>query len=175
MDSPNSARFRLASRGEIPAATAGRGAAGKRQEIPVAEQRGTVSDRFLHHPVMAERIARLFEAVPPGVVVDATVGGGGHARVILEANPMVAVVGLDQDPDALAASASLLEAFGDRVMLRHARFDSLVTVMSDLGLTSLSGAIFDLGVSSPSSTAASVGSAIATTDRSTCGWIPIRI
>ena len=149
MDSPNSARFRLASRGEIPAATAGRGAAGKRQEIPVAEQRGTVSDRFLHHPVMAERIARLFEAVPPGVVVDATVGGGGHARVILEANPMVAVVGLDQDPDALAASASLLEAFGDRVMLRHARFDSLVTVMSDLGLTSLSGAIFDLGVSSP--------------------------
>ena len=149
MDSPNSARFRLASRGEIPAATAGRGAAGKRQEIPVAEQRGTVSDRFLHHPVMAERIARLFEAVPPGVVVDATVGGGGHARVILEANPMVAVVGLDQDPDALAASASLLEAFGDRVMLRHARFDSLVTVMSDLGLTSLSGALFDLGVSSP--------------------------
>ena len=149
MDSPNSARFRLASRGEIPAATAGRGAAGKRQEIPVAEQRGTVSDRFLHHPVMAERIARLFEAVPPGVVVDATVGGGGHARVILEANPMVAVVGLDQDPDALAASASLLEAFGDRVMLRRARFDSLVTVMSDLGLTSLSGAIFDLGVSSP--------------------------
>jgi 16S rRNA (cytosine1402-N4)-methyltransferase len=108
-----------------------------------------VSDRFLHHPVMAERIARLFEAVPPGVVVDATVGGGGHARVILEANPMVAVVGLDQDPDALAASASLLEAFGDRVMLRRARFDSLVTVMSDLGLTSLSGAIFDLGVSSP--------------------------
>jgi 16S rRNA (cytosine1402-N4)-methyltransferase len=149
MDSPNSARFRLASRGEIPAATAGRGAAGKRQEIPVAEQRGTVSDRFLHHPVMAERIARLFEAVPPGVVVDATVGGGGHARVILEANPMVAVVGLDQDPDALAASASLLEAFGDRVMLRRARFDSLVNVMSDLGLTSLSGAIFDLGVSSP--------------------------
>ena len=108
-----------------------------------------MSDRFLHHPVMAERIARLFEAVPPGVVVDATVGGGGHARVILEANPMVAVVGLDQDPDALAASASLLEAFGDRVMLRRARFDSLVTVMSDLGLTSLSGAIFDLGVSSP--------------------------
>ena len=149
MDSPNSARFRLASRGEIPAATAGRGAAGKRQAIPVAEQRGTVSDRFLHHPVMAEHIARLFEAVPPGTVVDATVGGGGHARVILEANPMVAVVGLDQDPDALAAAALALEAFGDRVTLRRARFDTLGIVMTELGIPSLSGAIFDLGVSSP--------------------------
>ena len=98
MDSPNSARFRLASRGEIPAATAGRGAAGKRQEIPVAEQRGTVSDRFLHLPVMAERIVGLFEAVPPGVVVDATVGGGGHARLMLEADPMVALVASTRTP-----------------------------------------------------------------------------
>ena len=98
---------------------------------------------------MAERIARLFEAVPPGVVVDATVGGGGHAQVILEANPMVAVVGLDQDPDALAAAASALEAFGDRVTLRRARFDTLVTVMADLGISTLSGALYDLGVSSP--------------------------
>jgi 16S rRNA (cytosine1402-N4)-methyltransferase len=108
-----------------------------------------VSDRFHHHPVMGERIARLFEAVPPGVVVDATVGGGGHAQVILESNPMVAVVGLDQDPDALAAAASALEAFGDRVTLRRARFDSLVTVMADLGISTLSGALYDLGVSSP--------------------------
>ncbi len=69
--------------------------------------------------------------------------------MILEANPMVAVVGLDQDPDALAAAAELLSAFGDRVTLRRARFDSLVTVMSELGFTSISGAVFDLGVSSP--------------------------
>jgi 16S rRNA (cytosine1402-N4)-methyltransferase len=62
---------------------------------------------------------------------------------------MVAVVGLDQDPDALAAAALALEAFGDRVTLRRARFDSLGIVMTELGIPSLSGALFDLGVSSP--------------------------
>lgn len=104
---------------------------------------------FHHRPVLVDRIAELFGPVPPGVVVDATVGGGGHARAILEANAGVRLVGLDQDEVALRAATETLAGFGDRVTLVHARFDRLITTMADLGITRISGALFDLGVSSP--------------------------
>ncbi|MBK9181214.1 MAG: 16S rRNA (cytosine(1402)-N(4))-methyltransferase RsmH [Acidimicrobiales bacterium] len=98
---------------------------------------------------MVERVVELLAAVPPGVVVDATVGGGGHALALLTAHPHLRVVGLDRDPDALAAARATLAPFGERVTLRHTRFDRLGATMHDLGVDSLSGALFDLGVSSP--------------------------
>src|SRR5436305_7967057 len=104
---------------------------------------------FLHVPVMADRIVELFRPVPPGVVVDATVGGGGHARLLLEARDDVRILGIDRDREALAAAADALARFGDRVALRHARFDRLGDIMSDLRIPSASGLLFDLGVSSP--------------------------
>ena len=103
---------------------------------------------FHHTPVMADRIVEIFRPVPPGVLLDATVGGGGHARLILEARPDLRLIGIDRDPTALAAAAEVLAPFGDRVTLHHARFDDLDTVMTDLK-AGLSGALFDLGVSSP--------------------------
>ncbi|MGE0877637.1 MAG: 16S rRNA (cytosine(1402)-N(4))-methyltransferase RsmH [Acidimicrobiia bacterium] len=104
---------------------------------------------FQHTPVMLDVIVRVFGPVPPGVVVDMTVGGGGHARAILTAHPHLTILGLDQDRDALAAAASNLSEFGDRVILRHSRFDRLLPVMTDLQVSSVSGVLFDLGVSSP--------------------------
>jgi 16S rRNA (cytosine1402-N4)-methyltransferase len=104
---------------------------------------------FHHLPVMAERIVEIFRPVPPGVLVDATVGGGGHARLLLEARPDLSLVGIDRDPAALAAAAAILAPFGHRVTLRHARFDHLDTVMTDLETKPVSGVLFDLGVSSP--------------------------
>jgi 16S rRNA (cytosine1402-N4)-methyltransferase len=80
--------------------------------------------------------------------VDATVGGGGHARLLLEARPDLRLVGIDRDPAALAAAADVLAPFGERVTLRHARFDDLETVMTDVQ-PPVSGVLFDLGVSSP--------------------------
>jgi 16S rRNA (cytosine1402-N4)-methyltransferase len=103
---------------------------------------------FIHIPVMADRIVEIFRPVPTGVLVDATVGGGGHARLLLEARPDLRLVGIDRDPAALAAAAEVLAPFGDRVTLRHARFDDLETVMTDVQ-PPVSGALFDLGVSSP--------------------------
>jgi 16S rRNA (cytosine1402-N4)-methyltransferase len=99
---------------------------------------------FEHEPVMAEEITAILGAAPPGVVLDATVGGGGHARALLEAHPQFQLVGLDQDDDALAAAGARLAAFGARVRLVHARFDHLGEVVGG----PLSGALFDLGVSS---------------------------
>jgi 16S rRNA (cytosine1402-N4)-methyltransferase len=104
---------------------------------------------FAHRPVLVDLVVELFAPVPPGVVVDATVGGGGHAAALLDAHPHLSLVGLDQDPAALRAAGARLARFGDRAVLRRARFDALVTTLRELGHDSTSGTLFDLGVSSP--------------------------
>jgi 16S rRNA (cytosine1402-N4)-methyltransferase len=106
---------------------------------------------FEHRPVMVDEIVDLLGPVPAGTVVDATLGGAGHTRAILRAHPHLRVVGLDRDADAIAAAAEALAADGlsDRASLHHARFDALGDVLDDLGIDAISGALFDLGVSSP--------------------------
>ena len=104
---------------------------------------------FVHRPVMADEVVELFRTVPPGVLADLTVGGGGHARRLLESRPDIRILGVDRDPRALAAAAANLELFGDRVTLVRSRFDHLEQIMSELAIDDLSGALFDLGVSSP--------------------------
>ena len=107
------------------------------------------SEGFRHAPVLLEQVVDLFAPVPPGWVVDATVGGAGHAAAILERHPHLRVLGLDQDADALAAAAERLAPFGDRAVLHHVRFDALGHAVQQLGTTPVTGALFDLGVSSP--------------------------
>src|SRR5690606_15197589 len=84
---------------------------------------------------------------------DATLGGGGHSEAILDAHPHLSVLGLDQDPDAIAAATARLARFGDRVTVRRTRFDRIAHVVAEvlpgLGHAGPSGALFDLGVSSP--------------------------
>ena len=71
---------------------------------------------FEHAPVMRDEIVDTFRAVPAGVVLDATLGGGGHAEAILDSRADLRVLGLDRDPDALDAATARLDRFGDRVM-----------------------------------------------------------
>lgn len=105
-----------------------------------------MSQAFVHQPVMVEEVVTLLEAVPPGVVVDATVGGGGHARALLESRADLRLVGVDRDADAVTAADQALARFADRVVaLHHARFDALATLVS----APVSAVLFDLGVSSP--------------------------
>jgi 16S rRNA (cytosine1402-N4)-methyltransferase len=104
---------------------------------------------FEHRPVMVHEVVDLLGPVPPGPVVDATVGGGGHARALLEAHPHIQLVGLDQDADALAAAERALRPFGARAVLRPARFDRMRETCEELGHDVVSGVLFDLGVSSP--------------------------
>jgi 16S rRNA (cytosine1402-N4)-methyltransferase len=131
VEDPYSARFCLCRSGRNPDGC-----------LSVEGQR--MSQVFEHEPVMASEITAILGAAPPGVVLDATVGGGGHARALLEAHPQFRLVGLDQDDDALGAAGARLAAFGARVRLVHARFDRL----GDAAGGPLSGALFDLGVSS---------------------------
>lgn len=104
---------------------------------------------FSHRPVMVDEVVGLLGPVPAGPAVDATVGGGGHARAILRAHHQLRIIGLDRDADALAAAEQVLAPFGDRAVLRHARFDRVGEVLDELGVGVISGALFDLGVSSP--------------------------
>jgi 16S rRNA (cytosine1402-N4)-methyltransferase len=104
---------------------------------------------FEHIPVLRDEVVSLFASTPPGVVVDATVGGGGHASALLEAYSTLRVVGMDRDPEALEAARARLSAFGDRVSLVRAPFSSLEEIVSPPGFGPVSGVLFDLGVSSP--------------------------
>lgn len=104
---------------------------------------------FAHDPVMLEEVTDVMADVPDGYVVDATLGGAGHASAILAANGRLSLVGLDQDQTALDAAGTRLAPHGDRVTLRHRRFDGLADVVRELGIDRLSGCLFDLGVSSP--------------------------
>jgi 16S rRNA (cytosine1402-N4)-methyltransferase len=104
---------------------------------------------FEHRPVMVDEVVDLLRPVPSGLIVDATVGAGGHSAAILSELAQVSVLGLDRDEDALEAAAAKLASFGGRVTLRRIRFDALAATMEELDVDRLSGALFDLGVSSP--------------------------
>ncbi len=104
-----------------------------------------------HVPVMLTRILELLEpalTTPDAVVVDATLGLGGHSEALLTAFPDVRLVGIDRDPEALSRAGERLAPFGDRVHLAHAVYDEIGTVLSDAGIAEVAGVLFDLGVSS---------------------------
>jgi 16S rRNA (cytosine1402-N4)-methyltransferase len=100
---------------------------------------------FEHIPVLRDEVVSVFAPVPAGVLIDATVGGGGHSAALLAARDDLRIVGLDRDEVALAAAAERLAPFGDRVTLVHAPFSSF----DDVTTGPVSGVLFDLGVSSP--------------------------
>jgi len=106
-----------------------------------------VSEAFVHRPVLGREVVELLNPVPTGTVVDCTVGGGGHAGLLLEARPDLRILGIDRDAAALDAAARALERFGDRVRLVRAEFSAIANV-TPTG-EAIVGVLFDLGVSSP--------------------------
>ncbi|HEY7917347.1 MAG TPA: 16S rRNA (cytosine(1402)-N(4))-methyltransferase RsmH [Acidimicrobiales bacterium] len=122
--------------------------------LPVGGLR--MSQSFPHEPVMADEVVELFRPVAPGLIVDTTVGGGGHAAALLRAHPGITLLGIDRDPAAVAAATEALAPFGPRAVVRRSRFDALAEVVrseriraGDTSEEGLSGVLFDLGVSSP--------------------------
>ena len=127
---------------------------------------GEPKPSFHHVPVLRDEVVAAFDPVPPGWVVDGTVGGAGHAIAILEAHPHLSVLGLDRDPEAVEAATERLARFGPRALVVHARFDRLHDTMRILRThrrsaatdvaardadepAGVSGILLDLGVSSP--------------------------
>lgn len=103
---------------------------------------------FAHEPVMLAEILEVFAPIDDGVLVDATLGGAGHATALLDEHASLHLVGFDRDRDALAAAGARLARFGQRVSLCHTRFDAFDEALDALGIGDISGVLFDLGVSS---------------------------
>ncbi len=105
---------------------------------------GSSADRFEHVPVLAEPVLAAFAALPAsgGLLIDCTLGGGGHSALLLAAHPQLRLVGLDQDPSARAAAAGRLAPFGDRALIVASNFadyrpsEPAVAVLADLGVSS---------------------------------------
>jgi len=107
--------------------------------------------RYRHVPVLLGRVLELLApalTAPGAVVVDATLGMGGHAEALLVAHPQAHLIGIDRDTDALALATKRLAPFETRTTLVHAVYDQLPVVLAELGLSTVDGVLFDLGVSS---------------------------
>lgn len=98
---------------------------------------------FFHIPVLSQEVITGLSLQPTGHYLDATVGGGGHSRLILEAAPGIRVTAIDQDAQAIAAAQANLAEFGDRVQWQHTNF-----VNYKPGGLKFDGIVADLGVSS---------------------------
>jgi 16S rRNA (cytosine1402-N4)-methyltransferase len=103
-----------------------------------------------HAPVLAAEVVDLLVHDPAGVYIDGTLGGGGHAQALLDAlGPDGRVIGIDQDPDALAAAAARLAPAGEtRFSAIRGNFGDLEALLAARGINRVSGVLLDLGVSS---------------------------
>lgn len=117
--------------------------------MAMADPTRATSHSFDHVPVMLHEVVEALDAIPAGVVLDATLGGAGHAVAVLRSRRDLTLLGIDQDPVALDAAARTLVGVSERVTIVKGRFDELEAICERLGITELSGFLFDLGVSSP--------------------------
>lgn len=104
-----------------------------------------------HAPVLLDRVVALLRPAldrDDAVLVDCTLGLGGHSEAVLERVPRARVIGIDRDPAALELAGRRLEPFGERFTGVHAVYDEILDVLADQGLDAVDAVLFDLGVSS---------------------------
>jgi 16S rRNA (cytosine1402-N4)-methyltransferase len=110
---------------------------------------------FAHDPVLAAEVIEHLSPKDQGVYIDATVGGAGHAALLLTSAPGARLIGIDRDPAAVAASREVLARFGDRAEVVHGAFGELPglprlhALLAARGIAGVDGILLDLGVSSP--------------------------
>jgi 16S rRNA (cytosine1402-N4)-methyltransferase len=105
----------------------------------------------LHEPVLLQRCLDVLGPAlskPGAILVDCTLGLGGHSEAFLKHFPELTLVGIDRDPSALQLAGERLSIFGDRVHLVHAIYDEIAEVVKDLGFKQVDAVLLDLGVSS---------------------------
>jgi 16S rRNA (cytosine1402-N4)-methyltransferase len=102
---------------------------------------------FIHEPVLSTEVVEVLRPEPGKLLLDGTLGGGGHSLLLLERGAHV--IGIDKDPRALAAARARLARFGEAFRAVRADFRDAKNVLDALGLSTVDGALVDLGVSSP--------------------------
>lgn len=104
---------------------------------------------FVHQPVLLNEVIAGLNLKPNGIYVDCTLGGGGHTQAVLDSQPDVTVIGIDQDPNALAAAQARLAPYGSRVKYVRDNFRNLDRVLASADHLHVDGILMDIGVSSP--------------------------
>jgi len=102
----------------------------------------------VHIPVLAGPVVEWLAPMAPGLLVDATLGLGGHSQALLEASPSFQLLGVDRDPEAVAEARRRLEPYGHRITLVNGRFDSLPEILSEQDFPEPVAILADLGCSS---------------------------
>ncbi|BEP29505.1 16S rRNA (cytosine(1402)-N(4))-methyltransferase RsmH [Helicovermis profundi] len=103
---------------------------------------------FKHKTVLLKETVDGLDINPDGIYVDGTLGGGGHSELILSKLDKGKLIGIDQDKDALEASAIRLKEYKDNLILVHNNFSNILDVLKELNIEKIDGMIMDLGVSS---------------------------
>jgi len=102
-----------------------------------------------HIPVLREEVLRYLNAGDKQLIVDGTLGDGGHTEAILQnSGPQCRVLGIDQDAEALARARKRLAPFGERVILVHGNFSEIQSILAQRNIRGIDGLLLDLGVSS---------------------------
>ena len=102
-----------------------------------------------HIPVLYREVIDTFKDIESGIVIDCTMGYGGHSSMILESNPNIKLIAIDQDQTAIDFSTERLAAFGDRVSIKKGRFSSVIQdILREVDASEIKGVLADIGVSS---------------------------
>jgi 16S rRNA (cytosine1402-N4)-methyltransferase len=126
--------------------------------------RGKTVQKSPHIPVLYREVTEAFASCHEGIIIDCTLGYGGHTSLLLDADEKRSLIGIDQDPTAIAFSAQRLESYGDRVQIRQGRFsvvaqsllveytDQVCGILADIGVSSLQLDVRERGFSYESDT-----------------------
>jgi 16S rRNA (cytosine1402-N4)-methyltransferase len=102
-----------------------------------------------HIPVLYREVVEIFKEIEDGIIIDCTMGYGGHSSMILEANPNIKLIGIDQDQTAIEFSRERLRKFEGRVEIRKGRFSQVVKeILQEYKPEQIKGILADIGVSS---------------------------
>jgi 16S rRNA (cytosine1402-N4)-methyltransferase len=114
--------------------------------LVIEEEAPEMDDFVYHRPILVNEVVELLAPRAGALVVDATLGGGGHSEAILRAG--ACVLALDQDPDAISYASDRLSDFGGRMQVQRANFRDAARLLDELKIFQIGGALLDLGVSS---------------------------
>ncbi|MFT7859825.1 MAG: 16S rRNA (cytosine(1402)-N(4))-methyltransferase RsmH [Sulfurimonas sp.] len=102
-----------------------------------------------HIPVLYREVVDTFSDIEDGIIIDCTMGYGGHSSLLLENNPNIKLIAIDQDQTAIDFSSKRLESYGERVEIRKGRFSNVIQdILQEYDKTEIKGVLADIGVSS---------------------------
>ncbi|MDQ7067994.1 MAG: 16S rRNA (cytosine(1402)-N(4))-methyltransferase RsmH [Sulfurimonas sp.] len=102
-----------------------------------------------HIPVLYREVIEAFSSIEEGIIIDCTLGYGGHSSMLLDANPNIKIIGIDQDQTAIDYSSQRLAKYGDRVSIKKGRFSNVIKeILEEVNAGEIKGILADIGVSS---------------------------